>query len=127
MYNRHRMIDYDRNYPRQSKFHENIDRIGTEELLPVNLSGEVELIARASYRLGIAEGNLNAVHHEAMQQSERNDTLEKELSSANSDLRTYRNRAERYEADNEELNVKVEKLEKKLKPKKKVAKKKAKK
>jgi hypothetical protein len=127
MYNRngYDMRPLDKHYPHQTKFADDPQHMGTEEVLPINLSGEVELIARASYKLGIAEAHVGNLFNELRETRERAEKAEEALATATEKRNTYEGWYRTTRAENDTLKAEVEKLKKRLAPpKKKVAKKK---
>jgi hypothetical protein len=126
MYNRNGQYDarpFDRFYPRQTKSNDDPQRMGSDELMPLNVDGQVELIARSSYRLGTAESNVSNLFNELRETRERAEKAEAELATAKEKRDTYESWYRQTRADKEALETEVTKLKARLAPKKKVAKK----
>lgn len=125
-----RKNNFDSAFPRQRKFVEEIERCGAEELLPINVSGEVELIARTSYRLGHAEQYAAIMGDQAHKSDRKAADLTETLSSVRRERDDYKSRNEGLwdkisvlEKETEAQSVVINKLKAKLNPKKKLAKK----
>lgn len=130
MYERNGRLDarpFDKNWPRQTKFTDDPQRMGSEELLPINVDGQVELIARASYRLGNAEANVSTLFNELHETRQRAEKAEEDLKTVTEKRDIYEKWYRQTQQDKEALEVQVEKFKKKLAPKKKVVKKASKK
>lgn len=122
--------NHDRAYPNQSKYVEEPGRMGAEEIIPSRLTGEVELIARSSYRLGAAEATANIAMRDARDASQKADETKDRLERVSNERDRYERYSEQYSGELQELRSTVEtkdaeiaKLKDKLKPKKKVVKK----
>jgi len=94
---------FDSAYPSTKRFVESVDLLGAEEVLPTRVSGEVELIARSSYRLGHAESlaSSEALRAEELKSSLR--STNKLLEDAQRDVRIYKNRAGDFEDELERM------------------------
>jgi len=120
-----RRSNFDIAYPRTRKFVEELGRCGVDELLPLNVSGEVELIARSSYRLGNAEARVELAEFQMRKAERDNKELRESLQSACRDRDYNEELATRNEKEAEAIGVELGKLKKKYAPKKKVAKRKS--
>ncbi len=114
-------------YPHQRKFIEEPGHMGSDEVLPSHLSAEVELIARASYRLGAAEATASQAVHDAMENQRENRELQEKLTKAEGQAESYQRWYREEQHKTEAAVAEVSKLQEKLKPKKSAVKKPAKK
>lgn len=125
------MPRFDEFYPNVRKRIHSLDSLTDDETLPTNLSPEVELIARASYRLGAAESHLGTLETQTHELRDQLNVSHSKVDEANESRDYYRREAERYEKYAERVDgqlkeayAHVEKLDKKYKAKaKKVSKK----
>lgn len=94
-------------YPNRRRYIDDVRHIGSDELLPTNLSGEVELIARSSYMLGASQMEAREAQVALHDVQNERDSLKSQLDTAKSNVETYKERAYRYSAMVEKQNARL--------------------
>jgi hypothetical protein len=117
------MNTFDKLYPARRIRSQDIGNANIDEAVPAEVDGKIELIARASYRLGAAEANLGH-EYEAHHSVERDLVeLKERFQKLQDDRNTYKNLYYEKRDDLVKAIEKVNRLEAKFKPSKKKVKK----
>lgn len=116
-------VGFDHAFPNQREYIDVPGRMDQDKVVPSKLTPEIELIARASYRLGHAENGYALAANDAHSVGRENERLKSELENSKGNVQYYSNRCDAYAKQLSAAHEEIEKLKKKLEPKKKPAKK----
>lgn len=106
MYNDHGVRStIDPAYPNRTRFIDEPGRMGSNEILPLHIDAQVELIARSSYLLGASQMDARNAQIEAYGLKRELEETKAKLDSANSDRDHYKRRATALDTRVDEQNA----------------------